>query len=70
MVKAIEYVIAFLVFVTVVLFVPYFVSVWRLPLGRRPLTPKYDRFGREIAIEENPSYEEELPVQKKESENQ
>lgn len=54
-----------IVVVTIALFVPYWISVWKLPTGRRPLTPEYDRLGRPIGLEENPDYTEEEPEEER-----
>ncbi len=62
---AITIVVAAIVITIVALFIPYWRSVWKLPSGRRPLTPEYNRLGQPIGLEENPGYEEAEPEQER-----
>lgn len=61
----VEVIAGMLVVAIVLLLVPYSLSVWRLPSGRRPLTPKYDRLGRRLGEEENPDYLETEPEEER-----
>ena len=39
-------------------FVLYVVNLLRLPTGRRPKTPTFDRYGNPLPPRENPGFEE------------
>lgn len=51
-------VITILVILSIVTFLLYVVSILRLPTGRRPRTPTYDRFGDPLPAEVNPGFAE------------
>lgn len=58
MTTALQLTITLLVALTLATFVWALLSLRRLPLGERPRTPTYDRFGREIGEMENPDFHE------------
>jgi hypothetical protein len=61
---------AIVVATIIVLFVPYLISVWKLPSGHRPLTLEYDRLGQPIGVEENPDYLETQPDEERAEERE
>ncbi len=56
MAEVISWVLTALVGAILAAFLIYLVGLRRIPLGERPRTAVYDRFGRLIGFDENPDY--------------
>ena len=56
MAEILSWLITLVVVAVLAAFVVYLLGLRRLPLGERPRTAVYDRFGRQIGVAENPDY--------------
>jgi hypothetical protein len=54
--EVISWLITVVVLAILAAFVLYLFGLTRLPLGERPRTAVYDRFGRQMGVAENPDY--------------
>lgn len=56
--QVIEIAIAVLAVLSIVAFLLYMASLFRLPTGKRPRTPTFDRYGDALPPTTNPGFEE------------
>lgn len=56
--QIVEGVIAVTCVLSVLFFLLYVIGLLRIPTGRRPKTPTFDRFGDPLPPEPNPGFEE------------
>lgn len=54
----VEGVIAVLVALSILFFLVYVVGIFRMPTGRRPDTPTYNRYGDPLPSRPNPGFQE------------
>ena len=56
--QIVEGVIAVTSLLSILFFLLYVIGIFRLPTGRRPRTPTFDRYGDPLPASPNPGFEE------------